>query len=67
MTTESYTKDIDSLMKRERFRDNYWKYKDPIIDQRLEWRSQTFRHLVHCLPSENILEVVQEMANFHKK
>lgn len=67
MTTESYTKDIKSLIKRERFRDTYWKCKDPIIDQRLGWRSQTFRHLVHCLPSDNILEVGAGNGEFSQK
>ena len=42
---------------RETFRDEYWKKKDPICQDRLWWRAQTFRHLVHLLPQQNILEL----------
>jgi 2-polyprenyl-3-methyl-5-hydroxy-6-metoxy-1,4-benzoquinol methylase len=31
--------------------------KDPIYEDRLLWRAQTFRHLVHLLPNQSILEV----------
>src|SRR5262249_43741118 len=30
---------------------------DPIVDDRLRWRAQTFRHLMHLLPSQTILEL----------
>ncbi|WP_207504600.1 bifunctional class I SAM-dependent methyltransferase/glycosyltransferase family 2 protein [Telluribacter humicola] len=42
---------------REEFRDNYWKHKDPILWHRLQWRAQTFRHMVHLLPGQTILEL----------
>lgn len=42
---------------RERFRDDYSTRRDPICDHRLSWRAQTFRHLVHLLPGESILEL----------
>ena len=42
---------------RERFRDQYWRNRDPIADDRLLWRAQTFRHTVHLLPGETILEL----------
>ncbi len=42
---------------RERYRDEYWRKKDPILADRLFWRAQTFRHTVHLLPGETILEL----------
>jgi SAM-dependent methyltransferase len=42
---------------RERYRDSYWRKHDPIIDDRLLWRAQTFRHTVHLLPGQTILEL----------
>ena len=41
---------------RERYRDDYWRKHDPIVVDRLLWRAQTFRHTVHLLPGETILE-----------
>ena len=46
-----------TLAYRERFRDAYWDERDPIADERLLWRAQTFRHTVHCLPGQRILEL----------
>jgi dolichol-phosphate mannosyltransferase len=48
---------LASLAVRERFRDEYWRNRDPIVDDRLLWRAQTFRHTVHLLPGETILEL----------
>ena len=48
---------LASLALRERFRDEYWRNRDPIADDRLLWRAQTFRHTVHLLPGETILEL----------
>ena len=45
------------LALRERYRDDYWQRKDPIIMDRLRWRAQTFRHIVHLLPGQTILEL----------
>ena len=42
---------------RERVREAYWKRRDPIIEDRLLWRAQTFRHVMHVLPGQTILEV----------
>ena len=46
-----------SLAVRERYRDDYWRKHDPIAKDRLLWRAQTFRHIVHLLPGETILEL----------
>jgi SAM-dependent methyltransferase len=48
---------IRILSRREQFRDKYWHKRDPIIKDRLLWRAQTFRHLVHLLPNQSILEL----------
>lgn len=48
---------VKILQKREEYRDNYWIKRDPIIKDRLLWRAQTFRHLVHLLPGQTILEI----------
>ncbi len=48
---------FEALQFRERFRDNYWLRRDPIYRDRLRWRAHTFRHLVHLLPGQSILEL----------
>ena len=48
---------ISILELRERYRDDYWRNRDPIINDRLLWRAQTFRHTVHLLPRQTILEL----------
>jgi dolichol-phosphate mannosyltransferase len=48
---------IDTLALRERVRETYWKRRDPIIDDRMLWRAQTFRHVMHLLPGHSILEL----------
>lgn len=45
------------LRDRENFRDQYWQKHDSIIKDRLLWRAQSFRHLVHLLPGQSILEL----------
>lgn len=45
------------LALRERYRDRYSEQRDPILRDRLLWRAQTFRHLVHLLPGQTILEL----------
>jgi dolichol-phosphate mannosyltransferase len=42
---------------RERFRDEYWRKHDPILKDLLLWRAQTFRHTVHLLPGQTIVEL----------
>lgn len=46
-----------SLALRERYRDEYWQRRDPIVADRLLWRAQAFRHTVHLLPGQTILEL----------
>ena len=46
-----------ALAVRERYRDDYWREHDPIAEDRLLWRAQTFRHTVHLLPGQAILEL----------
>jgi SAM-dependent methyltransferase len=48
---------FQTLALRERYRDDYWARRDPIAEDRLLWRAQTFRHTVHCLPGQRILEL----------
>src|ERR1051325_2750463 len=48
---------IQTLAVREGYRDRYQKVLDPISDDRLLWRAQTFRHLVHLLPGQTVLEL----------
>jgi nucleoside-diphosphate-sugar epimerase/2-polyprenyl-3-methyl-5-hydroxy-6-metoxy-1,4-benzoquinol methylase len=48
---------IETLAQRERLRDDYFNRKDPIADDRLLWRAQSFRHLVHLLPGQTVLEL----------
>jgi dolichol-phosphate mannosyltransferase len=46
-----------ALAARERYRDEYWRKHDPIAEDRLLWRAQAFRHTVHLLPGQTILEL----------
>lgn len=48
---------IETLTLRERYRDWYWQHRDPIMADRMLWRAQTFRHMVHLLPGQTILEL----------
>lgn len=48
---------ISQLAVRERYRDAYWRERDPIVSHRLLWRAQTLRHTVHLLPGQSILEL----------
>lgn len=48
---------VKVLLRREQYRDQYWQKRDPIVKDRLLWRAQTFRHLVHLLPGQSILEL----------
>jgi dolichol-phosphate mannosyltransferase len=42
---------------REQYRMGYHKLRDPIAEDRMLWRAQTFRHLVHLLPGQTVLEL----------
>src|SRR5439155_27006351 len=46
-----------TLALRERVREVYWKRRDPIIEDRMLWRAQAFRHVMHVLPGQSILEI----------
>jgi dolichol-phosphate mannosyltransferase len=48
---------MSNLAVRESYRDEYWRNHDPIVEDRLLWRAQTFRHTVHLLPGQSILEL----------
>jgi dolichol-phosphate mannosyltransferase len=48
---------ISTLTMRERVRDTYWKRRDPIVEDRMLWRAQSFRHITHVLPHQKILEL----------
>lgn len=48
---------IDALASRERFRDRYLQTRDPIAEDRMLWRANTFRHMVHLMPGPSILEL----------
>src|SRR5437762_3285726 len=48
---------VSRLAVREAYRDEYWRKNDPIVDDRLLWRAQAFRHTVHLLPGQTILEL----------
>jgi dolichol-phosphate mannosyltransferase len=51
------TRLISNLAAREKYRDTYWQKADPIADDRLLWRAHAFRHTVHLLPGQTILEL----------
>ena len=55
--TQQNTSFHSTLALRERYRDDYWRNDDPIAEDRLLWRAQTFRHTVHLLPGQTILEI----------
>ena len=46
-----------TLGEREAYRERYQRERDPICADRLLWRAQTFRHLVHLLPGQSVLEL----------
>jgi dolichol-phosphate mannosyltransferase len=58
---------IEMLGLRERYRDEYRANRDPIADERLLWRAQSFRHLVHLTPGQSILEFGSGDLRFTRK
>lgn len=48
---------LETLALRERYRDWYRRHRDPIVENRMLWRAQAFRHLVHLLPGQTVLEL----------
>jgi dolichol-phosphate mannosyltransferase len=55
--TASVESSTGTLALRERVREGYWQRRDPIINDRMLWRAQTFRHVMHLLPGQSILEL----------
>ena len=41
----------ETLAQRERLRELYWKRSDPILNDRMFWRAQTFRHIIPEAPN----------------
>jgi dolichol-phosphate mannosyltransferase len=48
---------LDALAQRELYAIGYRARRDPIPAERLVWQAHIFRHLVHLLPDEKILEI----------
>jgi SAM-dependent methyltransferase len=48
---------IKTLAVREKYREWYLQQRDPIAEDRMMWRAQTFRHMMHLLPGQTILEL----------
>jgi dolichol-phosphate mannosyltransferase len=48
---------IDTLALREQVREAFWQRRDPINADRMLWRAHTFRHIMHLLPGQRILEI----------
>lgn len=57
---------IDGLARRESHAVEYRMRRDPIAAERLHWQAHTFRHLVHLLPGETILEIGSGDGKFTK-
>jgi 2-polyprenyl-3-methyl-5-hydroxy-6-metoxy-1,4-benzoquinol methylase len=45
------------LTTREKYREWYLTHRDPIAQERMLWRAQSFRHMIHLLPGQSILEL----------
>lgn len=61
---EKYLFDSEILAVREQYREKYLRTRDPIAEDRMLWRAQTFRHLMHLLPGQSILELGCGEASF---
>lgn len=55
---------LSILERREKYRDWYLENKDPISADRHQWQAHSFRHLVHLLPEESILELGSGLGLF---
>jgi dolichol-phosphate mannosyltransferase len=58
---------LQTLALREKTRDEYLARRDPIAADRLHWRAQSFRHMVHLLPGQSILEIGCGQGLFTRK
>lgn len=54
---KKYLLDSEILAVREQYREKYLRNRDPIAEDRMLWRAQTFRHMMHLLPGQTILEL----------
>jgi putative flippase GtrA/SAM-dependent methyltransferase len=52
---------------REQYREEYWRRRDPIIDDRMLWRANSFRHMMHLLPGQTILEIGGGSGRFTRR
>src|SRR6266702_2178781 len=55
--SETESPALVNLKHREQYQEQYWHKREPILHDRLLWRAQTFRHLVHLVPNQTILEL----------
>lgn len=58
---------LASLAERERYRDAYGRRRDPVHAARMLWRAQAFRHLVHVLPGQTVLEIGAGEGHFTRQ
>ena len=58
---------IATLALRERFRDDALARRDPIAEERLLWRAQSVRHLLHLTPGQTILELGAGQLQFTRR
>ena len=58
---------VATLALRERVRDAYRRRRDPIADDRMLWRAQSLRQLVHLLPGQTILELGSGDSRFTRQ
>jgi dolichol-phosphate mannosyltransferase len=58
---------IETLADREQYRDHYEQNCDPIFEDRLLWRAQTLRHMMHLLPGQTILVLGCGQGTFVRK
>ena len=58
---------IETLAIREQYRDWYLQQRDPIADDRMHWRAQSFRHMMHIMPGQAILELGCGQGMFTKQ
>lgn len=64
---QKLNKSMQALAAREDFRERYSRQRDPIREDRLLWRAQSLRHMVHLLPGQTILELGAGSTLFTKQ
>ena len=67
MVIGKYSSLIEILATREQYREHYLQHRDPIGEDRMLWRAQTFRHLMHLIPGQTILELGCGQGVFTRK